>query len=212
MVFIYLARYILPAHAGLDACGAREKGLWRRQKNISMSQVSDRIVELVRAALDFEFGGERLYRHLAELTQHRAGRAMFLRLAEDERRHVGESHALFAALVGEEEWQRLSSREAGEPNVTGIVAELEAAVLQRGHAAVADDTQALRMAMELERRAIHMYQEMAEHTDDPVQLKLLGKLVQEEFYHYDNLQAQLDSILNVGLWLDQPEFRMDGKF
>lgn len=177
-----------------------------------MSHVDDRIVELVCAALDFEFGGERLYRHLAELTQHPAGRATFLRLAKEEKRHVGESHELFAALVGEEEWQRISAREASEPNVKGIVAELEAAVMQRGHAAVADDTQALRMAMELERRAIHMYQEMAEHTDDPVQLKLLSKLVQEEFYHYDNLQAQLDSILNVGLWLDQPEFRMDGKF
>jgi rubrerythrin len=177
-----------------------------------MSHVDDRIIELVRAALDFEFGGEHLYRHLAELTQNSSGKAMFLRLAEEEKRHVGESHELFATLVGEEEWQRLSSREAARPNLTGIVAELEAAVLQRGHAVVADDTQALRMAMELERRAIHMYQEMTQHTNDPVVLKLLGKLVQEEFYHYDSLQAQLDSILNVGLWLDKPEFRMDGKF
>jgi rubrerythrin len=177
-----------------------------------MSHVDDRIVELVRAALDFEFGGEQLYRHLAGLTQNASGKAMFLRLAEEEKRHVGESHELFAALVGEEEWQRLCAREAAQPNLTGIVADLEAAVLQRGHAAVADDTQALRMAMELERRAIRMYQEMGQHSDDPVVLKLVGRLVQEEFFHYDSLQAQLDSILNVGLWLDQPEFRMDGKF
>lgn len=177
-----------------------------------MSHVDDRIIELVRTALDFEFGGEHLYRHLAELTQNRSGKAMFLRLAEEEKKHVGESHALFASLVGEEEWRRLSAREAAQPDLTGIVADLAEAVRARGHAEVADDTQALRMGMELERRAIHMYQEMAQHTDDPVLLKLLGKLVQEEFYHYDNLQAQLDSILNVGLWLDQPEFRMDGKF
>jgi len=177
-----------------------------------MSHVDDRIIELVRAALDFEFGGERLYRHLSELTRNASGRAMFLRLANEEKRHVGESHALFSALVGEEEWQRISSDEAAKPSLMGIVADLKTAVLQRGHAAVADDTQALRMAMELERRAIRMYQEMAEHTNDPDVLKLLGKLVQEEFYHYDSLQAQLDSILNVGLWLDQPEFRMDGKF
>lgn len=177
-----------------------------------MSHVDDRIIELVRTALDFEFGGEHLYRHLAELTQNSSGKAMFLRLAEEERRHVGESHALFAALVGEEQWQLLSSQEAGRANPSRIVGELEAAVLQRGHAAVADDAQALRMAMELERRAIHMYEEMANHTNDPDVLKLLGKMIQEEFYHYDSLQAQLDSILNVGLWLDQPEFRMDGKF
>lgn len=177
-----------------------------------MSHVDDRIIELVRTALDFEFGGEHFYRHLAELTQNARGKAMFLRLAEEEKRHVGESHALFAALVGEEEWTRISSQEAAQPNPSLMVAELEAQILQRGHAAVADDTQALRMAMELERRAIHIYEQMAEHTKDPEVLKLLGKMIQEESFHYDSLQAQLDSILNVGLWLDQPEFRMDGKF
>lgn len=177
-----------------------------------MSHVDDRIIELVRTALDFELGGEHFYRHLAGLTKNASGKAMFLRLAEEEKKHVDESHALFAALVGEEEWQRLSMREATKANPSQIVADLEATILQRGHAVVADDTQALRMAMELERRAIHMFQEMANHTKDPAVLDLIGKLVQEESFHYDSLQAQLDSVLNVGLWLDQPEFRMDGKF
>lgn len=177
-----------------------------------MSHVDDKIIELVRTALDFEFGGEHFYRHLAGLTQNARGKAMFLRLAEEERRHVGESHTLFAALVGEEEWARLSAAEAAQANPSRIVAELEAAVLQRGHAVVADDTQALRMAMELERRAIQMFKGMSEHTTDPAVLDLIGKMIQEETFHYDSLQAQLDSILNVGLWLDQPEFRMDGKF
>ena len=177
-----------------------------------MSHVDDKIIDLVRTALDFELGGEHFYRHLAELTQNASGKAMFLRLAEEEKRHVGESHALFAALVGEEEWQRLSSQEAVRAQPSQIVAELEAVVLQRGHAAVADDTQALRMAMELERHAIQMFKDMSEHTEDPAVLDLIGKMVQEETFHYDSLQAQLDSILNVGLWLDQPEFRMDGKF
>ena len=177
-----------------------------------MSNVDDRVVELVRTALDFEFGGEHLYRHLAELTQNSSGKAMFLRLAAEEKAHVEESHALFAALVGEEEWKRLSTQEAEHAHPSRIVADLEATVLQRGHAVVADDTQALRMAMELERRAIEMFKEMANHTTDPAVLDLIGKLVQEECFHYDSLQAQLDSVLNVGMWLDQPEFRMDGKY
>lgn len=177
-----------------------------------MSHVDDRIIELVRTALDFEFGGEHFYRHLAELTQNASGKAMFQRLAAEEQRHVTESHALFSALVGEEEWQRLSTQEAAQANPSRIVAELEAAVLQRGHAVVADDTQALRMAMELERRAIHTFQEMVNHTTDPAVLDLIEKMIQEESFHYDSLQAQLDSLLNVGLWLDQPEFRMDGKY
>jgi len=177
-----------------------------------MSHVDDRIIELVRTALDLERGGEHFYRHLAELTQNPGGKAMFLRLAAEEAKHVDESHALFAALVGEEEWQRLSNPEAERAHPSQIVADLEATVLQRGHAVVADDTQALRMAMELERRAIEMFKEMANHTTDPAVIDLIGKLVQEECFHYDSLQAQLDSVLNVGMWLDQPEFRMDGKY
>jgi rubrerythrin len=41
---------------------------------------------------------------------------------------------------------------------------------------------------------------------------MIRNLVDEEHYHYDFLQAQLDSVLNVGIWLDAPEFRLDGKF
>jgi len=177
-----------------------------------MSHIDDRIVELVRTAIDLELGGEQFYRHLAGLTQNASGKAMFLRLAEEEKQHVDESRALFAVLVGEEELKRLTLQEAAQANPSRLVAELEAAILQRGHAVVADDTQALRMAMELERRAIHLFQEMANHTKDAAVLDLIGKLVQEESFHYDSLQAQLDSILNVGIWLDEPEFRMDAKY
>lgn len=177
-----------------------------------MSHVDDKIIELVRAALDLEYCGEHLYRHWAEQTRNASGKAMFLRLAEIEKGHVEETHALFASILGEERWKELSIGESGCAHPSGIVAELEATVANRGHAEVADDTQALRMAMELERRAIHTFKEMAEHTRDPVALEMIGKVIEEECFHYDNLQAQLDSVLNVGIWLDQPEFRMDAKF
>jgi rubrerythrin len=78
--------------------------------------------------------------------------------------------------------------------------------------AVADDTQALRIAMELERRIINLLKEMSEHTEDPAVIALISKMILEEDAQYDALQAQLDSLLNVGLWLDTPEFRMDGKY
>lgn len=177
-----------------------------------MSYVDDGVIELVRAALGLELGGAHFYQHIAGLTQNPGGKAMFLRLAGEERAHVGETHALFSALVGEEEWKRLYEQEAGQAHPSKLVTELEAVVTQRGHAVVADDTQALRMAMELERRAIHLFKAMAEHIKDPAVSDLIGKIIEQECYHYDSLQAQLDSILNVGIWLDKPEFRMDGKF
>lgn len=177
-----------------------------------MSYVDEKVIELVRAALGLEMGGAHFYQHIAGLTQNPSGKAMFERLAEEERAHVEETHALFAALIGEEEWRQLYEQERGEAHPSKLVDELEATIAQRGHAVVADDTQALRMAMELERKALHLFEAMAGHTQDPVLASLIGKIIDQERYHYDSLQAQLDSILNVGIWLDKPEFRMDGKF
>lgn len=174
--------------------------------------VDDKIIELARTALSFEYGEEHFYRHAADMTQNPGGKAMFLRLAGEESGHMEDMHQLFSAIIGPDLWQQLVAEEAANAHPSRVIAEMEAAVAQRGHAAVADDTQALRMAMEMERRIIHLLKNMSAHTSDPDTLKLTGKMIQEESAQYDALQAQLDSILNVGLWLDTPEFRMDGRF
>lgn len=177
-----------------------------------MTHIDDKIIELARTALSFEYGEEHFYRHAAEMTKNPAGKAMFIRLAEEEAGHMEDIHELFRSIIGNEEWQRLAAEEAANAHPSKVIAEMEAAVAQRGHAVIADDTQALRMAMELERRIIHLLKDMSAHTSDPDALRLAGKMIQEENARYDALQAQLDSLQNVGLWLDTPEFRMDGRF
>lgn len=177
-----------------------------------MTHIDDKIIELARTALSFEYGEEHFYRHAAGLTQNPSGKAMFLRLADERPERMEDMHKLFSALIGQEVWQRLAAEEAADAHPSKVIAEMEAAVAQRGMIVVADDTQALRMAMELERRIIHLLQNMSEHINDPAVVKLAEKMILEENYQYDALQAQLDSVLNVGIWLDKPEFRMDGKY
>lgn len=174
--------------------------------------LNEKVVELVRLALSLELGGEHFYRHAAGMTEHAKGREMFLALAEQERARRDDIGALFAALIGDHEWQRIAAEEAAHVHPADVVAQLEAAFAARGHAAVADDAQALRLALELKRRAIHFYGEVEKHTADAETLGMLHKLIDEERYHYDYLQGQLDSVQNVGVWLDGPEFRMDGRF
>jgi hypothetical protein len=119
---------------------------------------------------------------------------------------------LFGKIIGNELWVRLVAEAATSIAPSVVVADMEAEVKRRGHGVVADDTQALRLAMELQRRFIHVFKDLAVHTRDADIIKLADKILEGEFYRYDNLQAQLDSVLNTGLWLDMPEFRMDGKF
>ncbi len=177
-----------------------------------MSHIDDKVIELARTALSFEFSGEHFFRHAAEMTRNASGKAMFLRLAEEETDRMEDLHSLFGNLIGKEEWLRLVADEAANVRSSKVIAEMEAEVARRGHGVVADDTQALRLAMELERRLIHVFKDLASHTNDPEIIKLVGKMIEGEYFQYDNFQAQLDSVLNTGLWLDSPEFRMDGKF
>jgi rubrerythrin len=177
-----------------------------------MSHIDEKVIELARAALSFEFSGEHFFRHAAEMTRNASGKAMFLRLAEEESDRMEDMHRLFGAIIGDELWQRLVDEEAANASPSQVVADMEAEVARRGHSVVADDTQALRLAMELERRFIQLFREIASHTSDPEVIKLAGKIIDGSCYQYDNLQAQLDSVINTGLWLDMPEFRMDGKF
>ncbi len=177
-----------------------------------MTEIDERVVELARTALSLEYGEEHFYRNAAEMTQNEKGKAMFLRLADEEPMRTEDMHKLFTAVFGNEEWQRLVAEEAANRHPSGIVAEMEATLAHRGMIAVADDTQALRTAMELERRVIQVLRDVSEHTEDAAVLELIRKMILEEDSQYDALQARLDSLLNVGLWLDTPEFRMDGKY
>ncbi len=177
-----------------------------------MSQVDDKIIELARAALSFEFRSEHFFRHAAVMTQNASGKKMFLRLANKDDERMDDLTRLFGKIVGNEVWVRLVAEAAAGIAPSVVVADMEAEVARRGHGAVADDTQALRLAMELVRRFIHVFKDLASHTTDKDIVKLADKILEGEFYRYDNLQAQLDSVLNTGLWLDMPEFRMDGKY
>ncbi|OGT16587.1 MAG: hypothetical protein A3J49_10780 [Gallionellales bacterium RIFCSPHIGHO2_02_FULL_57_16] len=177
-----------------------------------MTHIDNKIIELARIALSFEYGEEHFYRHAAGMTQNSSGKAMFLRLAKERPERMEDMHKLFGAVIGQEEWQRLVAEEAANAHPSGVIAEMDTVVAQRGMEEVADDTQALRVAMELERRILHLLKEVSEHINNPDIIKLAEKMIQEENYQYDALQAQLDSVLNVGIWLDKPEFRMDGKY
>jgi rubrerythrin len=177
-----------------------------------MSHIDDKVIELARTALSFEYSGEHFYRHAAEMTRNASGKAMFLRLAEEDADRMADLHSLFSNLIGKEEWQRLVAEESASTHSSKVTADMETEVARRGHSVVADDTQALRLAMEMERRLIHLLKELASHTNDSEIIKLVGKMIEGECFQYDSFQAQLDSVLNTGLWLDSPEFRMDAKF
>lgn len=178
-----------------------------------MGQINEQMVELLRNAFDLEANSKRFYTYASDVTNNPSGKRMFLKLAADEDGHMEAFEEIITAITGNADWKEVVEEQGRTLPPSGIVESFKASVeTWIGNKKSADDTSALRMAMELERRAIKLFEGMARDAQDPQVKELAERLAEEERYHYDLLQAQHDNILNVGIWMDSAEFQMDGKF
>ena len=66
--------------------------------------------------------------------------------------------------------------------------------------------------MENEKKSIDYYEQAVRETNDEQARIIFNNIMEQEEYHYNLLQAELDSIMGTGFWFDTAEFRMDGKF
>ena len=71
---------------------------------------------------------------------------------------------------------------------------------------------ALKTALDLERKAADFFRKQAAATDLPEAKEMFERLAEWEDAHFELIQSELDNINNTGLWFGIPEFRMDGTF
>ncbi len=74
------------------------------------------------------------------------------------------------------------------------------------------DVDALKMALDFEKRASAMYEELAEKATDEETKKVARSLSKWEESHYDLVQAEIDSITNTGFFLGVKEFEMSERY
>ena len=177
----------------------------RRQK---VTDISNQVVNVVKEAIKLEINGRAFFNHAAEVTHNELGKKMFLRLAQDEIRHLASFAQLFSVVIGGEEWKKFVDQEKlkGE---SPLIEELKSRVKKEKRAS---ELEAISIGMELERKAIDFFEKSAKETTDPQAKEIFDRICEEERLHYELLQAQYDSVTNSGFWLDVAEFRMDGKF
>lgn len=144
----------------------------------------------------------------AEATSHEKGKKMFKWLADEEVKHMEIFSQLFSEVLGNEDWRsQIQYQEKGEE--LPLVKKLKERISQtKGK----QEVEALSIGMELEQRAIQLFEEAARQSPDPKAREIFTKIVEEEKFHYDLLQAQRDSLTKSGYWLDSSEFKMDGLF
>ena len=173
-----------------------------------MTDISNQVLNTIKEAIKLEINGRTFFYHAAEITHNELGKKMFRKLAQDEISHLDTFGQLFSAVIGGEEWRKSVDQEKLKGEAP-LIEELKSR-MKKGERA--SELEAIRIGMELERRAIDFFEKSAKEATDPTAKEIFEKICDEERLHYDLLQAQHDSVTKSGFWLDVAEFRMDGKF
>lgn len=172
-----------------------------------MGELSAEAIEAIKTAIQMEKDGLRFYEEAAGKTDNELAKKTFQRIARDEADHLKTFKQMFDTITGTEAWRDLAKF---TPKV-GKVPMFEGEIEKKGDVDPSD-VDALRVALDNERKGIEHYRDAAAQTADEMAKEIYGKIEQEEVYHYDLLQAQLDSLTKSGFWLDIGEFQMDGKY
>jgi len=173
-----------------------------------MKDISSQVVDAIREAIKLEINGKAVFNHAAEVTHNELGKKMFRKLAEDETKHLDTFSQLFSEVIGGEDWKKFVDKEILQGR-SSLIEELAPRMKKEGRAG---ELEAIRIGMELERKAIDFFEKSAKEATDPKAKEIFDKICEEEKLHYDLLQAEYDSLTNSGFWFDVAEFRMDAKY
>lgn len=173
-----------------------------------MTKASEAVTKFIEEALRLEVNGRAFFTHAAEITHNELGKKMFLRLAEEEVKHLDVFADIFTSILKSDEWKKQLHKE----ELKGPSPVIEELVARMKRAEGKGEVEALRIGMELELKAIDFFKQASSETSDQAIRQIFEKIADEERYHYDLLQAQFDSVTGSGFWFDSAEFRMDRKY
>lgn len=173
-----------------------------------MGEASSQVAEAIRTAIQMEKEGYAFFHQAAEKTNNKLGKEMFERLAAEEIAHMETFRKMFDSMSDTEDWRAVASelKSVTTPPLFSEAKNKMKAERDPG------EVEALRQAMEIERKAIEFFNEAKSKANDETAKEIFEKIRQEEEYHHALLQAQYDSVTNSGYWLDVAEFRMDGMY
>ena len=174
-----------------------------------MASITEKTIEAIKTAIQMEKEGFQFYMDAASKTDNEMGQTMFRQLAEDELTHRRTFEAMFDKLADAATWRKLAAETPGVSELP--VFKTKSKELQKSKGMVAD-ANAVRVGMEKERLSIDYYEKAAREANDEQAGVIFSNIMEQEEFHFNLLQAELDSLQHTGFWFNTAEFRMDGKF
>ena len=168
---------------------ARESGLSERRREQTI---------LARDALELTLAVERrgysFYTNAAKKTSDRHGRMMFKELAEEEAGHMARLRSEYEDLIADNRWLR---REPTRLPVSRKIAEQIFPQRTLLRAEVQDATshlEALKIAIDLERRSHLFFNNFARKLEDPRARKIFREFAREEQSHFESLTEEYERL------------------
>jgi rubrerythrin len=144
-------------------------------------------------ARKMETDAVKFYKEAAEKTSHPVGKEMFISIMEDEIRHTIMIEAVLKGMDIPEQ-----SDEPMEKVVT--IFEKMKPELEKLITATSDDKEALRIAMEMEKKGFDFYQQAEAEATDEKTRALFSKLARDEDQHYRMFANTYNFLNDSGNW------------
>lgn len=155
--------------------------------------MSDEQMNAIEIAMKMETDAVNFYRDAAELTDHPAGKKMFLSIMEDEKRHI----EMLKNLV--DDMELTADKIDPMDKIHSVFEELKDE-MTGGIKATEDELEALETAMKMEKEGFEFYKKVAAESPDPKSRELFERLIVEEERHYDAFSNTLAFLSDTGNW------------
>ncbi len=156
--------------------------------------------EILKTGMSTELWGQRFYREAVARTESEDGKKIFESLVEEEGRHLDILRGEYAALTKSTEWVSLDEALAMAESVDPLAIFPDANAVEQLIPAEATDEEALKLAMDFERRGYTLYAQAAEDAETDEERKLWEHLAKAEDKHYSFLQETYEYLVNDGVW------------
>lgn len=168
--------------------------------------MANELLKALKLAYEAEKTGLRSYLKYAKETKVGAGKNMFVQLAADEVDHMELIEKFTEKVMAGEP---LEAVKVPQGRLSKFMPKTSDASLQAIDKGAIGDEEALKIALEHEKKAMEFYQKESEKSTNPNVKDFFAKLAEVESKHYAIIQAELDFIRKDGFWFDAMEFSVE---
>jgi len=171
-----------------------------------MTEVPEKMEDIVKFALQLEQDGLAMYSKFARESNDSFGKKTFEGLAEDEKEHIEILRKIYGAS-GIKEIKEIVEQSKGEPVRQRFKTIFEQAGEEAKKRTEADssDTEAMKIAMDFEQRGYNLYKEAGQKATGQMEKTAFKHLTLMEQRHFELLQETFNYLNNTENWFQENE-------